>query len=233
MLFLVFIVYTNKETDPKRSEILFLSDLLCNNGVDCTIDQYHRSDHSISDWSKWVENKITYCISQKGCVLLECSLAMYASLEIAESNCPIEMEVARIDCFVLRQLIRETPEVFIPFYIDDTSLDFTPRLLSGKTIYRFPINQLFKSHCDHLEQIAQESILDVEVFVSPDFDSLRSLWATLTKQQETPQPKIGKPQQQTPQQKYSKPCKKWFMLYNYSCLHLNACIYVCQYISIT
>ena len=206
--FLVFIVYTNKETDPKRSEILFLSDLLCNNGVDCTIDQYHRSDRSISNWNKWVENKITYCISQKGCVLLECSLAMYASLEAAESNHPIEMEVACIDNFTLRQLIRKTPEAFIPFYIDDTPKKFTPHLLSEKSIYRFPISQLFKSHYDHLEQMAQESISDDEIFVSPDFDSLRSLLATLTKQQETPQPNIGKPQQQTSRRKYGKPCKK-------------------------
>ena len=189
-----FIVYTNKTSDRDREDILLLSDLLCHNGVDCTIDQYHRN-YDVIDWDKWVSDQMNLCISQNGYVLLECSESMYNSLDASDHNHRIQMAVAHVYSLTLRQYIGESTDRFIPFYTDDTLLEFTPKLLSSKYIYRFPFSRLSPD----LHKIKQISLLDYETFGSPEFDSLRSLVAKLTRQPETPKPKIGKPCKQSKQ----------------------------------
>ena len=181
-------MYTNKKFDPDRQDILLLSDLLCYNGVDCTVDQYD-SHSSILDWDKWVSHKIDLCISQNGYVLLECSESMYSSLEVADHNPKIQMAAAHVYSLTLLEYIRKYTDRFIPFYIDDTLSELTPKPLSSKSIYRFPFSQLTQD----LLGREQMSLLDYETFFSPKFDSLRSLVAILTGQAETPKPKVGKP----------------------------------------
>ena len=184
-------MYANKQSDLDRQDILLLSDLLCHNGVDCTIDQYHSSSIVI-DWDKWVSHQIDFCISQNGYVLLECSESMYSSLEVVDCNRKIQMAAAHVYSLTLLEYIRKSTDRFIPFYIDDTLSELTPKLLSSKSIYRFPFSQLTQD----LLGREQMSVLDYETFCSPAFDSLRSLVATLTGQAETPKPKVGKPRKQ-------------------------------------
>ena len=190
-----FIVYANKKSDLDRQDILLLSNLLCRNGVDCTVDHYHSSS-TVVDWDKWVTHQMDFCISQNGYVLLECSESMYSSLEVADQNPRIQMAAAHVYSLTLLQYIRKSTDRFIPFYIDDPLSELTPKLLLSKSIYHFPFSQLTQD----LLGREQMSLLDYETFFSPEFDSLRSLVAILTGQAETPKPKVG------------KPCKQRFVL---------------------
>ena len=194
-----FILYANKEVDSDRMDILFLSNLLCHCGVDCTIDHYNRNKH-VLDWGKWVSDQIDSCISQKGYVLLECSQSMLTSLEVTDRNQNIQMADAHVDCLTLRHYITKHADRFIPFKIDDTSLDFVPSSLSSKSIYHFPISQLPRD-CITTVLSGQKSVSDFQILDNPHFVSLRSLVATLTGQQEIPKPVIG------------KPCKKCFVVF--------------------
>ena len=193
-----FILYANKEVDSDRMDILFLSNLLCHCGVDCTIDQYNRNKH-VLDWGKWVSDQIDSCISHKGHVLLECSQNMLTSLEVKDHNQSIQMVDAHVDCLTLRHYITKHADRFIPFKIDDTSLDFIPSSLSSKSIYHFPISQLPKG-CITTVLSGQKNLSDFQILDNPHFASLRSLVATLTGQQEIPKPVIG------------KTCKKCFVV---------------------
>ena len=157
--------------------------------MNCDIDQYYRNVN-VPDWNQWTSKRIRYCISQKGCVLLECSEAMYNLLENVHENDRIKMAVGHIDCYTLRDFVRNHATRFIPFYIDDTSSEHTPVCLSSRTVYHLPISKLPQDFV--IQILKQENVSDFQILYHPDFASLKSLIATLTGQQETPQPSIGK-----------------------------------------
>lgn len=216
---LAFVIYIYKEIDPDGKQCLVLSNLLCNCGIDCDIDQYYRN-HDILDWVKWVSERINVCISKKGYILLECSQAMYTSLEDTKDNHRIQMAVAHVDCFTLRNFIRKHTDRFIPFYTDKKSCDYIPHCLSLKAIYHLPINLLPKNFA--LEILDQRNELDLTILESPDFAAFKRLVATLTGQQEIPKPAIGKPC------KYSN----LFHVHMYVSAHRYVCMYLASYICI-
>ena len=207
---LAFIIYVYKEADPDVKQCLVLSNLLCNCGIDCDIDQYYRN-HDILDWVNWVSERINFCISRKGYILLECSQAMYTSLENTKDNHRIQMAVAHVDCFTLRNFIRKHTDRFIPFYTDTKSCDYTPGCLSLKPIYHLPINLLPENFA--LEILDKRSVLDLTILENPNFVSLKRLVATLTGQQEIAKPAIGKPC------KYSNLFR--VCIFAYVCIYIN------------
>lgn len=181
-----FIIYI-KESDPERSHILFLSNLLRKCGVNCYVDLYH-SHVNVVDWSQWTSRRIRFCISKKGYILLECTQAMFASLEYTEDNHCIQMAIAHVDCNTLKYYVRNHTDRFIPFYTDDSSSGHIPPCLSTKTVYQLPIGQLPQLLLEKKEL----SDSDLEVLWTPNFVSLRRLITTLTGQKEIFKPPVGK-----------------------------------------
>lgn len=163
--------------------MLQLSNLLNDCGINCDIDLYHINDN-IPDWSFWVGKNLQYCIaSEHSHVILVCSPTMIATLEERSDNARVQMVAGYIDRLALRHYLEEGAHKFVPLFINDDSLPgCVPPSLSGKTCYNFPYDKLTEIP----DNATAKQILD-----HPDFASLRSLVATLTKQQEILSPAVG------------------------------------------
>ena len=185
---LAFIVYLINQTDHNRKQILILSQILCCCGIDCNMDQYHSTENIIS-WPLWVSQQIDNCISKGGYILLECSRMMYNIL-CSSYNPPIKMVAGHIDCQNIRHYLHHNTKSVLPFFIDEVSSCFIPQSLSEKTFYNFPFRKLPKIFTSESSQNLTEENVQ-ELLANPDFTSLRSLVATMTKQQEICQPHIG------------------------------------------
>ena len=190
--FSAFIVYVIDKDDDGRKQILTLSDLLCHCGINCIIDQYHCNDNILS-WPQWVSKQIKSCISEEGYILLECSQVMFKRL-YTDVNSTIKMVAGQIECLTFSYHLRKNTGRFIPFCIDGVSLTVIPPILSEKTHYNFPFSKLpqkFLSGSKYAyPNYTQEDVQ--QLLANPDFASLRSLVATLTKQQEIYRPSICK-----------------------------------------
>lgn len=178
-----FILYAKEDYDAYGEQVLQLSNLLNNCGVHCDIDLYHLNDN-IPDWSFWVGKNLEYCIaSENSHIILVCSSTMITTLEERSDNARVEMVGGYIDRLTLRHYLEKGAQQFLPIFINDDSLtDCVPPSLSGRTCYYFPYDKLTKIP----ENSTAKQILD-----HPDFASLRSLVATLTKQQEILSPPVG------------------------------------------
>ena len=178
-----FIVYAKEEYDLYGEQVLQLSNLLNDCGINCDIDLYHINDN-IPDWSFWVGKSVEYCIaSERSHVILVCSPTMITTLEERSDNARVEMVGGYIDRLALRHYLEEGAQKFVPLFINDDSLTgCVPASLSGKTCYNFP--------CDKLTEMPENTTAK-QILDHPDFASLRSLVATLTKQQEIPSPVVG------------------------------------------
>ena len=178
-----FIVYAKEENDPGGDQVLCLSNLLFECGISCDIDLYHTNDN-ILDWPSWVENKLKHHIApQHSFIIMVCSPTMFSTLEERNDNASIEMAAASIDRLTLRRYLQQGVQNILPLCINDSSTDYIPPNLSGKTCYYFPYNKLMS---DIPEGTTAHKVLD-----HPDFTSLRCLVATLTGQQENPIPNVG------------------------------------------
>ena len=178
----VFIVYTKEDNDPNGDQVLCLSDLLTNFGIQCDIDLYHANEN-VMDWSFWVGKSLEYHIaSDRSYVIMVCSPNMISILEERNDIVRVDMVAGHIDRLTLRHYLQEGAHKFLPVIINDPTADYIPPNLSGKTCYHFPYNKL----CETREDISANEVLDL-----PDFVSLRTLVATLTGQQENPAPDVG------------------------------------------
>ena len=181
-----FIVYAKEENDPYGDQVLCLSELLHNCGIDCEIDLYHidenNLDMNIIDWPYWVENNLkNYTASLHWHVILVCSPTMISMLD-EEVDAHVEMVAAHIDSQILRQHLQQCTQKFLPLYINDPSTDYPPSL-SENAWYYFPYDKLYEMP----EDITAHEVLD-----HPDFASLKRLVSTLTghMQQEIPSPDL-------------------------------------------
>ena len=176
--FSAFILYSKEENDPHGEQVLCLSNLLCNCGINCDIDLYHTNDVDITDWSFWVGKSLEYHIySQYSYVILICSPIMISTLEERNDNARLQMVAGYIDRLTLRYYLQEDAHKVLPLIINNPSEEYVPSNLSGKTCYYFPYDKLVEIP----ENVSTQEVLD-----HPDFASLRSLVAMLTGQQETP-----------------------------------------------
>jgi len=202
--------------DDNRRQILILSNLLNLCGIDCIIDQYYRTDGSIINWSDWVSTQMDSCISGGGYILLECSQNMYDLLERNSGNCRIEMADGHIFSQSFKYYLQHNVKSFLPFKIDDDSSSCIPHSLSERTLYHFPFSKLpQKFTCESGDSSCNLTPDDVvQLLDNPNFDSLRNLVATLTKQQEIPKPNL------------CQTSKKSNLLLYIACL----CIFICTYI---
>ena len=181
-------MYLINKSDHNRRQILILSDILCCYGIDCNIDQYHSTKDIIS-WPQWVSQQIDKCIAEGGYILLECSQVMCNILGNPD-NPPIKMVAGHIDCQTIRCYLHHKTKNFLPFFIDEVSSDLIPSSLSERTPYCFPFSKLPKVFTsDSYPNFTKEDA--EQLIVNPDFTSLRSLVAMVTKQQEICQPNIG------------------------------------------
>ena len=179
-------MYIIDKHDAGRKQILMLSDLLCCCGIDCIIDQYHGNDNILS-WPQWVSDQIESCISEEGYILLECSQLMFDTLRSFD-NPRITMIAGHIYCQSFRYYLNTKAQYILPFCIDGVSSNVVPRILSERTLYNFPYSKLPQKFFSGLRNLSPNLTQeDVEqLFANDDFASLRSLVATLTKQQEIP-----------------------------------------------
>lgn len=191
--YLAFIVYFINENDVDRNKILTLSDLLCCCGVDCIIDQYHSNDNILS-WPQWMSDQIERCISEEGYILLECSQIMFSVLKNSD-NSPIRMTYGYIDCQTFKYFLRNKAKNILPICIDNVSSDFIPYNLSERIPYYFPFSKLPQKFTSGSKvSFPNFDHKDVEqLLANPDFASLRSLVATLIKQQEICRPPVCQP----------------------------------------
>ena len=180
--FSAFILYSKEENDPYGDQVLCLSNLLCNCGINCDIDLYHTNDN-ITDWSFWVGKSLEYHISsQYSYVILICSPIMISTLEERNDNARLEMVAGYIDRLTLRHYLQIGAQRVLPVFINNRPDEYVPPNLSGRTRYHFLYDKLAEMPVDTPAQ---------EVLNHPDFASLRSLVATLTGQQEILPPGIG------------------------------------------
>ena len=180
--FSAFILYSKEENDPHGNQVLCLSNLLCNCGINCDIDLYHTNDN-IPDWSFWVGKSLEYHIySQYSYVILVCSPIMISTLEQMNENARLEMVAGYIDRLTLRYYLQEGACKVLPVFINNRSDEYVPPSLSGRTHYYFPY--------DKLDEMP-ENVTPQQVLNHPDFASLRSLVATLTGQQENLPPHLS------------------------------------------
>ena len=178
-----FILYSKEENDPQGEQVLCLSNLLCNCGINCDIDIYHTNDVDITDWAFWVGKSLEYHIySHYSYVILVCSSIMISTLEQRNDNACLRMVAGYIDRLTLRHYLQEGAHKFLPLFINNPSEEYVPPSLSGKTRYYFPYDKLVEMP----ENVSAQQVLD-----HPDFGSMRSLVATLTGQQEIPPPHLG------------------------------------------
>ena len=176
-------MYSKEENDPHGDQVLCLSNLLCNCGINCDIDLYHTNDISITDWAFWVGKSLEYHIaSQYSYVILVCSPVMISTLEQRNDNARLEMVAGNIDRLTLRHYLQDGAHKVLPLFINNPSDEYVPPYLSGRTRYYFPY--------DKLDEMP-ENVSTQEVLNHPAFTSLRSLVATLTGQQENPPPDLG------------------------------------------
>ena len=170
-----FIMYSKEENDPEGQQVLCLSNLLNNYGIECNIDLYHRNEN-IMDWTFWAGKNVEYySTSAYSYVILVCSPTMIATLEERNDNACVEMVVGHIDRLTLRHYLQQDAQRVLPLFINKSSADFVPPSLSGKTWYHFPYDILAEM---------PEDVLPEQVMEHPAFTSLRSLVATLTGQPE-------------------------------------------------
>ena len=183
MLHLVFIMYAKQEDDMQGEKVHSLSDLLRNFGIDCTIDLYHANDIEISNWSEWVTNQIKeHITSVDGNVLFVCSEAMIRLLDETPgpNNTQINMVYGRIDRLTLTNILRGNyTSKFLPMLIDEDQKNLVPHCLQEGKIYRFNYKAL--NNVNDYRTILDRS----------EFSSLRSLVATVSRQQQYPQPKTN------------------------------------------
>ena len=180
--FSAFILYSKEENDPHGDQVLCLSNLLCNCGINCDIDLNHTND-KILNWSFWVGKSLEYHItSYYSYVILVCSPIMISTLVQRNDDARLQMVAGYIDCLTLRHYLQEGAHKFLPLFINNPSEEYVPPSLSGKTCYYFPYDKLIEMP----ENVSAQQVLD-----HPDFTSLRSLVATLTGQQEIPPPHLS------------------------------------------
>ena len=178
-----FIVYAKEDNDPHGEQVLCLSNLLTKCGIQCDIDLYHINEN-IMDWSFWVGKNLEYHIaSQHSHIILVCSPTMIATLEERNDNARVEMVAAHIDRLTLRHHLEDGAQKVLPLFINDPLANCVPPSLSGKTCYHFPYDKLVN---EIPENATAKQILD-----HPDFASLRSLVASMTRQQEIPVPNVA------------------------------------------
>ena len=173
-------MYAKEEDDPLGDKILSLSNFLIYLGIDCTIDHYHANDN-IPNWPTWVTNQIEeHIVSVNGNVLFVCSETMKRLLDnIPDTkNSQIGMAYGHIDRLTLENFLHgDYTSKFLPMLIDhDEDISLVPHCLQKGNIYRFNYKAL-NNDIDH------QTILE-----HSDFSSLRSLIATISGQQENPQP---------------------------------------------
>lgn len=173
--FSAFIMYSKEEYDPHGDQVLCLSNLLNNYGINCDVDLYHLNEN-IMDWAFWVGKSLEYySTSAYSYVILVCSPTMIATLEERNDNARVQMVGGYIDRLALRHHLQEGAQRVLPLFINNSSAHYVPPSLSGKTWYHFPY--------DTLAELPEE-ISPLQVLNHPDFTSLRSLVATLTGQPE-------------------------------------------------
>ena len=125
------------------------------------------------------------------------------------------MTKGHIYCQAFRYYLYHNSQNILPFCIDDTSSDFIPRILLERTHYNFPFSKLPQKFTSGSKvSFPNFDHKDVEqLLANPDFASLRSLVATLIKQQEICRPPV------------CQPSKKW-MHFLYFLSYVNFTTYV-------
>ena len=195
-----FIMYSKEENDPHGDQVLCLSNLLNNYGINCDIDLYHLTD-AINDWSFWVGKNLEYCnASEHSHVILVCSPTMIATLEERSDNACVQMVGGYIDRLTLRHYLQQGAHRVLPLFINKSSADYVPPSLSGKTWYQFPYNILAEM---------PENVSPLQVLEHPSFTSLRSLVATLT----------GQPEHVPPGELHDIKCGSYFTPPVYNCVN--------------
>ena len=193
-------MYSKEENDPNGDQVLCLSNLLNNCGIECDIDLYHLTD-DIPDWSFWVGKNVEYhTLSTKSHVILVCSPTMIATLEERNDNACVQMVGGYIDRLTLRHYLQQGAQRVLPLFINNLSADYVPPSLSGKTKYHFPYDTLAN---------LPEDILPEQVLNHPSFTSLRSLIATLT----------GQPEHVPPGELHFIKCGSYFTPPVYNCVN--------------
>ena len=177
--FSAFIVYAKEEYDPRGEQVLCLSNLLHNSGINCDIDLYYIDENNVGfNWPYWVEHNLReYTANPHCCVILVCSPTMISLLDERNANAHVEMVAAHFDSLVLGHFLQHYAKKFLPLLVNDPSTNYVPPSLSRQICYYFPYYKLNEMP----ENVSTHAVLN-----HPDFASLKSLVDMLTRQQETP-----------------------------------------------
>ena len=151
----VFISYSHDSLDHKR-RVLDLSNRLCDEGVDCNVDQYERSP--AEGWPRWMNKQIDLA----NYVLVVCTENYEKRFKGQDE--PGKGRGVKWEGAILTQELYEAEaknEKFIPVVFYSKDVEYIPVVIKGATYYTLDTNQGYDNLYAHLTY--QRLILKPEI----------------------------------------------------------------------
>lgn len=140
----VFISYSH-DSNQHKHRILALSDSLCADGIDCTIDQYETSPHE--GWARWCNRMI----EEANYVLVACT-QIYEQRFKGTDTTKIGKGAKWEGAIITQELYEAQGRnvKFIPIIFTTEDKTYIPSILGGVTFYEVNTDEGYKFLCRHL-----------------------------------------------------------------------------------